>query len=107
MYQRLLAYLSLAFYSISNQLINANQNKEAEYFVDLIRRPIQPTARHGIFLRFSTPEIIMQFQLRQILFKAAENGFTDKDRMLRQPEFIKLSSQINLPAVESKMKSGD
>jgi hypothetical protein len=38
MYQRLNAYLSLAFYSLSNQLINQNQNKEAEHFVSLYKK---------------------------------------------------------------------
>ena len=37
MYQRLLAYLSLAFYSISNRFITGNQNKEAQYFVSLYK----------------------------------------------------------------------
>ena len=35
MYKRLQAYLSLAFFSISNQLINGNQNNDAEHFVTL------------------------------------------------------------------------
>src|SRR6185437_12335764 len=37
MYQRLQAYLSLAFYSISNQLINGNENKKALHFVTLYK----------------------------------------------------------------------
>ena len=37
MYQRLVAYLSLAFYSISNQLITNNQNNQARYFVELYK----------------------------------------------------------------------
>ena len=36
MYQRLVAYLSLAFYSISNNLINNNQNEAAQYFVYVV-----------------------------------------------------------------------
>lgn len=37
MNQRLLAYLSLAFYSISNHLISSNDNKGARHFVELYK----------------------------------------------------------------------
>ncbi len=43
MNQRLLAYLSLAFYSISNQLINGNQNDAARHFVELYTRLADPS----------------------------------------------------------------
>jgi len=37
MYQRLLAYLSLAFYSISNQMIGTERNEPARHFVELYK----------------------------------------------------------------------
>ena len=37
LYQRLLAYLSLAFYSISNHLISSNENSGARHFVELYK----------------------------------------------------------------------
>jgi len=107
MYQRLLAYLSLAFYSITNQLINANQNKEAEYFVELYKKADPTNSEAWYFSAILDARNGSAVSTEADLLKAAENGFRDKDRMLRQSEFIKLSNQINLTAVESKMKSGD
>jgi hypothetical protein len=38
------------------------------------------------------------------LIKAAGYGFNDVNRMMQQPEFQKLSTQINFAEIESKMK---
>ena len=104
MYQRLLAYLSLAFYSISNQFINNNQNSEATYFVTLYKQvdPINSeawyfsaiiNARNGN-TRLTTDD----------LSKAVDNGFNDRTRMLQQPEFRNLQPPVNFAAIEAKMK---
>ena len=37
MNQRLLTYLSLSFYSITNHFVQASQDDQAEYFDDLYR----------------------------------------------------------------------
>ena len=104
MYQRLLAYLSLAFYSISNQLINNNQNNEATYFVTLYKLA-DPTNSEAWYL-----SAILDARNNNAkaanddLMKAVENNFTDKNRMMQQPEFQNLQSQINFAAIESKIK---
>ena len=37
------------------------------------------------------------------LIKAAQNGFTDTNRMLQQPEFQNIQPHINFKDVEAKM----
>ena len=34
-------------------------------------------------------------------------GFTDKSRMMQQPEFKNLIAQLNLGEIENKMKKGE
>ena len=41
------------------------------------------------------------------LQKAADYGFIDTSRMMQQPEFQRLSAQINFSALENKMKNRD
>ncbi|MDQ6844522.1 MAG: hypothetical protein M3Z92_09245, partial [Bacteroidota bacterium] len=38
------------------------------------------------------------------LLKAVANGFTDKKRMMQQPEFQNVGAPLNLPEVEAEMK---
>ena len=107
MYQRLLAYLSLAFYSISNQLINANENKQAEYFVALYKKADPTNSEAWYFSAVLDARNNDAASTRSDLLQAVSNGFDDKDRMRQQPEFIQLSAQINLSAIESKIGSGN
>ena len=107
MYERLLAYLSLAFYSISNQLINANENKQAEYFVALYKKADPTNSEAWYFSAVLDARNNDAASTRSDLLQAVTNGFDDKDRMRQQPEFIQLSAQINLPAIESKIGSGN
>ena len=104
MYQRLLAYLSLAFYSISNQLIHNNQNEPAQYFVTLYKMADPTNSEVWYFsavlnARNNNPEAA-----EADLLKAVENGFNDTTRMLQQPEFQTLSPQLNFTLIESRMK---
>ncbi|SFD05732.1 hypothetical protein SAMN05518672_101260 [Chitinophaga sp. CF118] len=102
MYQRLLAYLSLAFYSYSNQLINRNANNEGRYYVELYKI-VDPTNSEAWYFsailhaRENKPK-----EAENDLLKAVKNGFREKNRLQQQPEF-QTSSQINLSAIESKM----
>ena len=103
-YQRLLAYLSLAFYSISNQFITNNQDKEAKYFVDLYKMADSTNSEAWYFsailnARNNNPKLT-----EEDLLKAVEYGFTDKGRMKQQPEFKNLGAQINFTEIEGKMK---
>ncbi len=105
MYQRLLAYLSLAFYSISNQFINNNQNKEAEYFVTLYKMADPTNSEAWYFSAVLNARNNDAQKANDDLLKAVANGFTDKQRMRQQPEFQNLQPQINFAVIESKMKS--
>jgi len=102
MYQRLLAYLSLAFYSYSNQLIKNNQNEPAQYFVNLYKMA-DPTNSEAWY--FSA---ILQARKNEVaavendLLKAVACGFTDKDRLHSQPEFRNVG--INISRIEKAIK---
>jgi predicted esterase len=103
MYQRLLAYLSLAFYSISNQSINNNQNDQANYFVNLYKLADPTNSEAWYFSAVLNARNNNATAAHDDLLKAVANGFNDEKRMMLQPEFINLQSQINLPDIELKM----
>lgn len=104
MYQRLQAYLSLAFYSITNQLIKGNQNSDASYFVNLYKM-IDPTNSEAWYLSAILDACDNNAKAtEEDLSKAVANGFNDKERFLKQPEFISLGTKINLSSIENKMK---
>ncbi len=102
MYNRLLAYLSLAFYSISNQLIHANQNDGAEHFVELYKMVDPTNSEPWYFSAIINARKNNSKSTTDDLLKAAENGFNDKDRMRNQSEFLPLN--INFSEVEARMK---
>ncbi|HYJ65137.1 MAG TPA: hypothetical protein VEV62_15445, partial [Parafilimonas sp.] len=104
MYQRLVAYLSLAFYSISNNLINNNQNEAAQYFVTLYKMDDPTNSEAFYFSAVLDARNNNAKATENDLLKAVDNGFNDVNRMMQQPEFQKLSGQINLAAIENKMK---
>ncbi|MFT4153161.1 hypothetical protein [Parafilimonas sp.] len=99
MNQRLLAYLSLAFYSISNQLVNQNQNDAAGYFVSLYKMADPTNSEAWYFSAILNARNNNAKAAHDDLVKAVSNGFNDKARMMQQPEFIKLQPQINLPLI--------
>ena len=105
MNQRLIAYLSLAFYSISNQLINGNNNEQAAYF-DTLYKTVDPTNSEAWY--FSA---ILNARSNNVkateddLMQAVANGFNDTQRMMQQPEFQALSSQLNLAKISSSIKN--
>jgi pimeloyl-ACP methyl ester carboxylesterase len=87
MYQRLLAYLSLAFYSISNQLINGNQNNVARHFVELYKMADPTNSEAWYFSAILDARDSQTQAAENDLVRAAACGFRDKDRLLAQPEF--------------------
>jgi hypothetical protein len=102
MYNRLLAYLSLAFYSISNQLIHSNQNDGAEYFVGLYKLADPANNEAWYLSAIINARKNNSKAAEDDLLKAIANGFNDKDRMLQQPEFQSL--HLNFSEMENKMK---
>jgi Flp pilus assembly protein TadD len=104
MYKRLLAYLSLAFYSISNQFINNNQNSEATYFVTLYKLADPTNGEAWYFSAIINARNGNSKLAADDLAKAADNGFNDTKRMLQQPEFQNLQPPVNFAAIEAKMK---
>ncbi len=104
MYERLQAYLSLAFYSITNQMINQNQNKEAQYFVTLYKTDDPTNSEAWYFSAILDARNHDSKATRDDLLKAVELGFDDKNRLERQSEFQTAGMSVNLADIESKMK---
>ncbi|MEO8412698.1 MAG: hypothetical protein ABI472_03530 [Ginsengibacter sp.] len=104
MYQRLQAYLSLAFYSISNQLIGGKRDNEALYFVDLYKMADATNSEAWYFSAILDARSSDAKATQEDLLKAAGCGFRDKERLLKQPEFQSLGTSINLAEIESKMR---
>jgi hypothetical protein len=104
MYQRLQAYLSLAFYSISNQLINQNQNKEAEYYVSLYKKADPTNSEAWYFSAILNARNNQAQPSKEDLLKAVSLGFNDKKRLEQQPEFFNNNLKIDLEEIESKIK---
>jgi hypothetical protein len=102
MYQRLLAYLSLAFYSYSNQLIKNNQNDPAQYFVNLYKMADPTNSEAWYFsaiLQARKNEVVAA---EQDLLKAVSCGFNEKERLRQQPEFRNIG--LNYSKIEHGMK---
>jgi predicted esterase len=104
MYQRLQAYLSLAFYSISNQMIQKNQNQAAEYFVSLYKLADPANSEAWYFSAIIDARNHNALKAKEDLGKAVALGFNDKKRLELQPEFSNNNISIDLAEVERKMK---
>ncbi len=89
MYQRLLAYLSLAFYSISNHLINGNANTEARHFVELYKMADPGNIEAWYFSALLHARDDQMSAAENDLHRAVQLGFKDRDRVRQQPEFKK------------------
>lgn len=101
MYQRLLAYLSLAFYSISNQLINAGQNGAARHFSDLYKMDDPTNSEAWYFSAILDAREGNKRMTESDLATAVRYGFNDRRRLRLQPEFSQM--KIDLSGLESKM----
>lgn len=102
MYQRLLAYLSLAFYSLSNRMISGNANAEARRFVDLYKMADPTNSEAWYFSALLDARAGQQLAAENELVKAVDFGFNDKARLQQQPEF----KGLNLSRVQQRMQSG-
>jgi pimeloyl-ACP methyl ester carboxylesterase len=103
MYQRLLAYLSLAFYSISNQLINTGSNEGARHFVQLYKLADPANSEAWYFSAILDAREGNARAANADLSTAVAQGFNDKTRLQQQPEFQRLAAQIDLAGVEKRM----
>jgi hypothetical protein len=104
MYQRLQAYLSLAFYSISNQMINRNENKIAEFFVALYKMADPTNSEAWYFSAILDARKNDASQTKKDLEKAIALGFNDTKRLMQQPEFAKENLDIHLNEIEKQIK---
>jgi len=93
--QRLLAYLSLAFYSISNHLIAGNDNGQARQFVEYYKIADPANSEAWYFSALLHARDNQPQAAENDLLKAFKLGFRDKARLAQQPEFQKLSSQLH------------
>lgn len=103
MYQRLLAYLSLAFYSISNQLINGNQNEAARHFVELYKMADPTNSEAWYFSAILDAREGNAHAATGDLLTAVSQGFNDRNRLRQQPEFRHLAVPIDLSRIEGQM----
>jgi hypothetical protein len=103
MNQRLLAYLSLAFYSISNQFINQNQNGQAVHFVTLYKMADPTNSEAWYFSAVLHARNNNAAAATNDLLKAVGNGFNDKQRLQQQEEFKTIQPPLNLEKIEAGM----
>ena len=97
--QRLLAYLSLAFYSLSNRMINGNNNIEARRFVELYKMADPTNSEAWYFSALLSARAGQVRAAENDLLRAAECGFTDMNRLRQQSEF----QSLDLSGVGRKM----
>jgi hypothetical protein len=100
MYQRLLAYLSLAFYSISNQLITGNDNVNARRFVELYKLADPTNSEAWYFSAVLNAREGHPREVESDLLKARGYGFRDWGRMLQQAEFQQLTPKLDVERIE-------
>jgi len=103
MYQRLLAYLSLAFYSISNQLINGNDNGQARHFVELYKLADPGNSEAWYFSAILDARDGKTQDTEADLLKAVRLGFRDRARLSQQLEFQHLTPSLALDKIEKAM----
>jgi len=104
MYQRLKAFLSLAFYSISNQCINNHQDIAAQHFVNLYKLVDYTNSEAWYFSAIVNARNNNAAQTKADLLKAISNGFSDKARLMQQTEFKQSDLEIDLDEITGKMK---
>lgn len=105
MYQRLLAFVSLSFYSISNQMIRDNMNREALPLVESYKTadPTNPEAWY--FSAILNARNGHGQAAEEDLLKAVGLGFKDLSRIRQQREFQNLSPAINFSRIEQGMSA--
>lgn len=103
MYQRLVAYLSLAFYSISNQMIGTGRNDAARHFVELYKMADPANSEAWYFSAVLDIREGHGAAAEADLRKAISLGFKDRARLSAQPEFQKGLGAGTISQLESRM----
>jgi ABC-type phosphate transport system substrate-binding protein len=101
MHHRLLAYLSLAFYSISNQQIRNNQNEAAQHFVDLYKLADPANSEAWYFSAILHARRNEKEAAESDLLQATKCGFKEKERMRNQSEFQQI--HVAFSKIEASM----
>lgn len=101
--QRLLAYLSLAFYSFSNNLINSGRPDGTREFVEVYKMADPMNTEPWYFLAVVDVREGHTAQAEADLLKAVSLGFRDRERLRRQPEFKMVFSAAQFARIEGKM----
>jgi hypothetical protein len=104
MNQRLTAFLSLAFYSLSNRCIQANDNVNARHFVTLYAVADAGNAEVWYFAALLDAREGKRAAVDEDLLKAVRCGFRDIGRVSQQPEFRRLTPSLNLSSIQSAMQ---
>lgn len=87
MYKRVLSYLSLASYSLSNRALNSGDNETAAKYITLYKI-IDPTNSESYYFSAMLNARVKNFdRAKADLQKAIQNGFNDWSRMKAQQEF--------------------
>jgi len=100
MYQRLLAYLSLAFYSFGNRLISTNENEGGRYFTELYKTADPTNSEAWYFSAILHVREKNGQAAGHDLEKAVKCGFNDKNRLILQPEFKTLDLSRIIAAIQ-------
>jgi hypothetical protein len=103
MNQRLLAYLSLAFYSISNQMIGTGRNEPARHFVELYKMADPANSEAWYFSAVLDIREGNTAAASADLQKSIALGFRDRARLKSQPEFQKGLNADQLIQLEGRM----
>ena len=105
MYQRLVAYLSLAFYSLSNRFItDVHNDAAAQHFVALYKMADATNAEAWYLSAVLNARNGNVKATQADLLKAVSLGFNDINRFQQQPDFIPLFPQLNPDKILGKMK---
>ena len=102
MYQRLLAYLSLAFYSFSNQLVGNHRDVGADYYVNLYKMADPTNSEAWYFSAILHARLNDLPAVEADLLKAVACGFNDKARLRSQNDFV--DRGIDFGKIERGMK---
>lgn len=103
MYQRLLAYLSLAFYSISNQMIGSGDNAQARHFVELYKVVDPGNSEAWYFSAILNARDGKEPETEADILRAEKCGFRDKARLEQQADFQRLSPKLDMDKLQHAM----
>ena len=104
MHQRLLAFLSLAFYSLSNRMIQGGQNQQARQFVGFYEIADPTNSEAWYFSAVLDAREGKRSAVDKDLLQAIQCGFRDMRRLRQQPEFQQLSPALDMNVLQGAMR---